>query len=383
MKKETKIQILRKLIQLPTINNNETTVVDFITSLFKPYPTVQIKKIPYAPNRDNLVITIGHENMGPIIGLSGHMDVVAPGTLSNWTNDPFSATLTNDKLFGRGASDMKSGLAAEIIAMLEILESQPQLNGQIRLLATVGEETGEYGAAQLTELGYADHLTGIIIAEPTNNMTNLIYTSRGVIDYEVTSIGKNAHSAHPDLGVNAIRNLLNFYQLAQQRLAKLSDSDPVLGRMTHEITQITGGEQANMIPSSAQYSGNIRTIPNYPNQLIFNELNTLLTELNALPNYELTIHYSYPEAPIMGTPESELVQTALKTYRTVFNHDVILTGSSEASDGSEFIQAAGQPTIIICGPGSPTGHQVDEYVDIDTYLQSIMFYKQLALAYTK
>lgn len=112
--------------------------------------------------------------------------------------------------------------------MLEILESQPQLNGQIRLLATVGEETGEYGAAQLTELGYADHLTGIIIAEPTNNMTNLIYTSRGVIDYEVTSIGKNAHSAHPDLGVNAIRNLLNFYQLAQQRLAKFSDSDPYL-----------------------------------------------------------------------------------------------------------------------------------------------------------
>jgi Acetylornithine deacetylase/Succinyl-diaminopimelate desuccinylase and related deacylases len=104
------------------------------------------------------------------------MDVVAPGTLSNWTNNPFSATLTNGKLFGRGASDMKSGLAAEIIAMLEILESQPQLNGQIRLLATVGEETGEYGAAQLTELGYADHLTGIIIAEPTNNMTNLIYT---------------------------------------------------------------------------------------------------------------------------------------------------------------------------------------------------------------
>lgn len=383
MEQAAKLKILQTLIQIPTVNQNETVVADYLASLFAPYGNrATVQKIPYDHQRDNLVITIGPHNGRPF-AMSGHMDVVAPGDREQWSADPFAATIQDHKVWGRGAADMKSGLAAEVIAMLEILETNQPLKFPIRLLATVGEETGEYGAAQLTHQGVADDLLGLVIAEPTKNMQELIYTARGVIDYQVTANGKNAHSSHPELGINAIEHLLAFYREATRQLSQFTDSDPVLGQMTHVITQINGGEQANMIPGHATYSGNIRTIPNYSNQLVINTLNRLIDQFNQQTDFDLQIRYQYPETPIVGHKDAPLVQHAANVYTTIFDHAPRLTGSSEASDGSEFIQAQGDFDCIICGPGSYTSHQPNEYVEIDTYLRAIEFYKQLALVFTQ
>ncbi len=225
MQDTQKIAILKKLITFASVNDNEAAVAAYIKSLFAGLPHVTCETVAYAPRRDNLVITIG--NTGPLLGFSGHMDVVAPGKESDWsTPPPFQPVIKTGRLYGRGAADMKSGLAALVVALLELAEDSTQLNGRIRLLATVGEETGEYGAAQLTAAGYADHLAGLLIAEPTDNMQEIVYTARGVIDYRVTSNGKAAHSARPEDGVNAIDNLLTFYRLAKQKLAAFDQTDP-------------------------------------------------------------------------------------------------------------------------------------------------------------
>ena len=239
MDKKTKIEILKNILAIESVNDNEAAVADYIASLFTDYPDIKIEKVPYAPNRDNLVITVG--NSGPILGYSGHMDVVAPGNLADWSTPPFEPTIIDNRIFGRGATDMKGGLSALVIALLELLEKKAELPGRVRLLATVGEETGEYGAAQLTKLGYADNLAGLLIAEPTDNMQRIVYTARGVIDYKVTSKGKSAHSARPQYGINAIDNLIEFYKLAKTRLAKFTATDEVLGGVTHNITVINGG----------------------------------------------------------------------------------------------------------------------------------------------
>ena len=380
MNRNSKIEILQKIIQIPSVNNNETAVADYIISLFRPYIGTKVEKVNYAPSRDNLVITIGDDS-GPMFGLSGHMDVVATGNEEDWKYPPFSATVEDNKVYGRGASDMKSGLAAAVIALLEILESGTKLKGQIRLLATVGEETGEYGAAQLTHAGYADDLAGLIIAEPSNDMKEMVYTSRGVIDYEVTSIGKGAHSGRPWLGVNAIDNLWDFYHLAKKRLSKFSHKDPLLGSVSHEITKISGGEQVNSIPAKASYMGNIRTLPEYPNQLFYDELEKILNELNAKEGYDLSLRYSFPEEPIIGTPDTKLAKTAASIYKDIFNEPVKLTGSLGANDGAEFLQAKGNFNSLVCGPGSNTSHEANEYVDIDVYMKAIEFYKQIALKF--
>lgn len=379
MKQANKIKILQDLVAIASVNGQEAQVADYIVNLFADYQgMVKVKRLTYAPGRDNLVITIGDK--GPMVGLSGHMDVVDPGPTANWQSAPFNAQVRDGKVFGRGTTDMKAGLAAVIIAMLEILEDGDPLIGQVRLLATVGEEDGEYGAAQLTQAGFADGLAALIIAEPTDDMQKIVYTSRGVIDYEVISKGKIAHSAHPELGINAIDHLIEFYQLAKKRVASLNQVDPVLGAVTHTTTLINGGRQVNMVPDQAKLMGNLRTIPQYPNQIFFDLLDGAIEELNKRVAHDLSIRYVYPEEAIVGQKNGRLVKLAKQILQATFHSEAVVTGDGSASDGSEFIRAQGKTDLIICGPGNNTGHQVDEFVDLTTYLKAIQFYKQMIAA---
>lgn len=104
------------------------------------------------------------------------MDVVKAGNQDLWQHDPYGAEIVAGKLYGRGTTDMKGGLMALIIAMIHANERQ-QFNGTIRLLVTVGEETGEADARQLSDLGYADDLDGLLVAEPFNN--RILYMHEG------------------------------------------------------------------------------------------------------------------------------------------------------------------------------------------------------------
>ncbi|MFT8870586.1 ArgE/DapE family deacylase [Liquorilactobacillus nagelii] len=381
MKEQAKIEILQKLIRIKTVNNNEAEAADYLASLFEPYSNAKVERLTYAPNRDNLIVTIGET--GPILGFSGHLDVVAPGDLNAWDSDPFEPVIKQQRLYGRGAADMKSGLAALVVAMLELLESKQPLSGRIRLLATVGEETGEYGAAQLTKAGYADNLIGLIVAEPTSNLSQLVYTARGVIDYRITSIGKAAHSARPQFGVNAIDNLMLFYQQVKARFADFTAVDPVLGGITHNITKISGGEQVNSIPSYAELWGNIRTIPAYPNQVFYDKIAELLAELNQQSDVKLAVEYSFPEEAIPGDPQSPIIKAAQLTAQKVLGRTFKIAGSSGANDGAEFLQAKGTFNSIEIGPGSDSSHQSNEYVELPIYLQAIEFYQKLALEFLK
>lgn len=381
MKEQAKIEILQKLIRIKTVNNNEAEAADYLASLFEPYSNAKVERLTYAPNRDNLIVTIGET--GPILGFSGHLDVVAPGDLNAWDSDPFEPVIKQQRLYGRGAADMKSGLAALVVAMLELLESKQPLSGRIRLLATVGEETGEYGAAQLTKAGYADNLIGLIVAEPTSDLSQLVYTARGVIDYRITSIGKAAHSARPQFGVNAIDNLMLFYQQVKARFADFTAVDPVLGGITHNITKISGGEQVNSIPSYAELWGNIRTIPAYPNQVFYDKIAELLAELNQQSGVKLAVEYSFPEEAIPGDPQSPIIKAAQLTAQEVLGRTFKIAGSSGANDGAEFLQAKGTFNSIEIGPGSDSSHQSNEYVELPIYLQAIEFYQKFALEFLK
>ncbi|QMU08385.1 ArgE/DapE family deacylase [Levilactobacillus suantsaii] len=374
-----KIEILQQLIQIPSVNAHEAEVADYLASLFAPYPQAKVERLTYAPGRDNLVVTIG-DPTGPLLGLAGHMDVVAPGDETAWHHAPFGGEIVGDQLFGRGASDMKSGLAAITIAMLEALEQHQPLAGGVRLLATVGEETGEYGAAQLTDAGYADHLAGLVIAEPSG-LDQVVYTARGVIDYKVVSTGKGVHSASPELGVNAITNLMKFYNAVGPMMAQHTQVDPVLGGLLHNVDLISGGEQVNSIPAHAELMANMRTIPAYPNQMLYDELEGLVAKLNQEPGVDLELTYSFPEEAIPGDPQAPLVQLAKQISDQVCGHDTQIVGSGGANDGAEFLRGKGDFTSIEIGPGSNTSHQPDEYISLAAYLQAIDFYEAFVPAF--
>ncbi|GAX04303.1 acetylornithine deacetylase/succinyl-diaminopimelate desuccinylase [Secundilactobacillus pentosiphilus] len=380
MDETEKIAILQKLIQIKSVNGNEAAVARYIASLFEPYQqSAKVEFVTYSPGRDNLVITIGNPN-GKQLGLSGHEDVVDPGELSTWHHDPFAGEIAAGNVYGRGASDMKSGLAAIVIAMLELLADGTPLNGSIRLLATVGEETGEYGAAQLTKAGYADQLAALVIAEPTG-LDKIAYTARGVIDYHVDSIGKSVHSAQSAKGINAIDNLIVFYNEVTEIMQRLDKIDPVLGGLLHNVDLISGGEQINTIPGEARLSANVRTIPAYPNQMIYDILEKLVHRLNDRAGFQLKLSYSYPEEAVPGRSNAPLVKLAQKIGHRVIGNRVIPVGAGGASDASEFLQSKAQFSAIVYGPGTNTSHEPDEYIEIEQFLQATMLYRNLALAF--
>ncbi|MFT8619780.1 MAG: ArgE/DapE family deacylase, partial [Lentilactobacillus hilgardii] len=332
MNKQQQIEILSKLISIRSVNDHEAEVADYIASLFEPYKNkgVQIERVTYAPGRDSLVVTIGKGDR--ILGFSGHEDVVDPGDLEAWDSDPFKAVIKDGKLYGRGATDMKSGLAAVIIAMLDMLENDA-VPGKIKLFATVGEETGEYGAAQLTKEGYVDGVDGMMIAEPGDSMGEVGFTSKGIVDYIVTSIGKGAHSSQPEKGINAIDHLIDFANEVKPVMAEFDKVDPVLGKLTHVQSLFNGGEQINSVPAKAVIKGNIRTIPEYPNKVIFDALEGLVNKLNKKPGYDLSIAYSFPEEAMPGDANSPFIKLIKKVHDEMFDKPLVASGQSGASDG--------------------------------------------------
>lgn len=376
MGNEEKIAILQEMIRIKSVNGNEGEVAAYLNQLLNQHG-IQGEIISHTEGRDNLVATY-HNGQGRVLGLSGHMDVVSAGDESNWTYPPFAAEIKGNRLYGRGTTDMKSGLAAMVIAMIELKESGKPFNGTIKLLATVGEEVGELGSEQLTKAGYVDDLDGLIIGEPTNY--NLMYTHMGSINYTVVSHGKEAHSSMPQEGYNAINHLNEFITRANEQMDALANDfqNSALGKTIHNVTVINGGNQVNSIPSQAQLQGNIRSIPEFPNDQIIDLLQKIVDELNEGTNYHLELTIDYNKIPVKANHDSSLIYHIQKQ----FEQPLPLVGAAATTDAAEFTKSAHSFDFVVFGPGVVNlPHQIDEYVEIDNYLDMIDTYQAIILSY--
>lgn len=379
MQQNQKIELLQDILKIKSINGNEQLVAEYIQKQLEKVG-ISSELIQYADNRSSLVATIKQGDSSKTLGLTGHMDVVDPGEESEWTYPPFSAAIDGNKLYGRGSTDMKSGLMAMVIAMIELQEEHKAFNGTVKLLATVGEEVGELGAEQLTKLDYADDLDGLIVGEPSNY--NLVYTHMGSINYTVESFGKEAHSSMPQEGYNAINHLIDFSYHINQKMDDISKKyeNKELGKTIHNITIIDGGNQVNSIPNYAKLQGNIRSIPEFSNDEIIKVLQDTIDELNENQPYQLKLTIDYNKLSVKANPNSELIEVIQQQFST----PLPLMGISATTDTAEFVKSKNEFDFVVFGPGVPTlPHQVDEYVEIDNYLDMIDKYKQIILAYLK
>ena len=146
---EEKIKILSDIVAIKTVNDNEIEVAKYLKKLFDKYGIdSHIDKL--SKTRANLIASIGFGK--PVIGVSGHMDVVDEGNHDEWTYDPFTLTENDGYLYARGAADMKSGLAALAISLIEIKKSDRLKNGTIKFMATVGEEIEQTIGLKLVNL---------------------------------------------------------------------------------------------------------------------------------------------------------------------------------------------------------------------------------------
>ncbi|MGL5549240.1 MAG: ArgE/DapE family deacylase [Culicoidibacterales bacterium] len=373
MEQQQKIEILQKLIQIDTTNGNEAAAASYLADVFHEFG-IASEQLSYCDERANLIVEVGTGNK--TLGFSGHLDVVSAGNHADWTYPPFSATHSDGKIYGRGATDMKAGLAAAVVAMIELAQD-PSFSGKLKLLATVGEEIGLLGARQLTEQGYVDGIDAMIIGEPTQN--TIVFAHKGVFSYRVESRGVSAHSSVPELGKNAIDKLIAFYISLQAELGKITAHNEVLGAFVHNTSLIEGGTQINSVPDYAQIVGNVRTIPEFDNEKIEQLLRDVIAKMNDHdPESDLRLVVTQSSYPMFSQPEAEIVKIAQTVGEAIIGQKIPCIGISGGTDACEFTRGNPKMPIIIFGPGNETPHMVDEYVEVANYLQMIEVYQAIA-----
>ncbi len=248
------ISLTQKLISMNSVNppGNEAPVAMLIGKLLTENGFV-VETIPYGENRLHLVAKKGNFANKPVV-LSGHLDTVPLGEMP-WKVNPFSGEIINEKIFGRGSSDMKGAVAAMTVAAISATNKNTE--AAVCLIFTAGEETGCQGAEHLVA-NYPNlfHTRGIIIGEPTANIPAIGH--KGGLYLNVTAKGKTAHSSMPHLGDNAI------YKAAEAVL-KLKNyvfrehPDSLLGMPTLNIGKFRGGINLNSVPDHAEFTIDART----------------------------------------------------------------------------------------------------------------------------
>lgn len=373
---QEKVQILADLVAIKSVNDHELQVAKYLQHLFAKYG-ITAKLLPLAANRVDLVAEIG--SGAPVLGVSGHMDVVTAGELTQWHSDPFTLTERDGHLYGRGATDMKSGLAALVIAMITIQQNHLLKRGTIRLMATAGEEVGEQGSRYLKDQGYMDDVAALLIAEPTGY--RIATAHKGSMDIELTSHGIAAHSSMPEQGYNAIDPLMKLLVQANQIFRSTDKANTELGRLTFNTTVFNGGDQVNSIPAQASAKVNVRTIPEFNNDLVADRLEKMVAAANqAGAKLKLDIYMSQPS--IQTTGDSRFVHLAQQIGSQYAGQAVPTFALNPVTDASNLVVDKGpQFPLAVFGPGNDTPHQVDEYVDRQMYLNFIDLYTKLFTTY--
>lgn len=402
---EEKVQILSDIVEMNTVNDNEIEVCEYFQKLFAQHGIEStIDKVD--DRRANLIAEIGEGS--PVIGISGHMDVVSEGNRDQWTYDPFKLTEDNGYLYGRGAADMKSGLAAFAIALIEIKNSNALKKGRIKFLATTGEEMEQLGSQSLYEKGYMDDVDALVIGEPCQDM--LVYAHKGSMDYRIKSTGRSAHSSMPILGVNAIKPLIEFIQDIDESYAKISkevkgesldftnllqkfssalpssmdqnEIEDVLKGLVISNTLIKGGVQVNSVPEEADADFNIRTIPEYDNDKVKALFDEMIEKHNN-QGADLESDLYLDLEPVLTTGKNSLIDTAKVIGDRTFNKDLLAAPIGGVTDASNLLRGKDESfPFLVFGPGSEP-HQVNERVEKDMYLKFIDFYIELLITYSE
>ena len=377
---EQKIKYLQDLVKIKTVNGNEAEAAEYIAALLKEHG-IESYGVEYEEGRVSLVADVKGQGEGKLLVLSGHTDVVSEGDEALWTYDPYAAEIHDGKMYGRGATDMKAGLMALILAMIELKEEGAEFNGTLRLAASVGEEVGMYGSKQLTEEGHLNGANGFIIGEPSS-MSQIIYGHKGSLQYEIHAIGQSAHSSMPELGIDALQLMVDYINNANAKFAEAfaKGTNEALGDTINVNTVINGGAQINSVAERVVLKANARTIPEVDNQVVLDQINAAIDEVNATSKGELKLNILQNNYFAMSKEDNPLIEALVKASSV----DVKRLAISGATDASNFGRISPEYDLAIYGPGSLSlAHVVDEYVEVQEYLDFIDLYKAAIKEYLK
>lgn len=311
------------------------------------------------PGRDNISLTVGN-GTGPGLLLLGHTDVVPVG--AGWTTDPYGGEVRDGRIYGRGATDMKGGLAAAVAALAALRDVE--LSGPVELAAVVDEEETGKGIRVFVRDNTRSY-AGCITAEPTDLQT--IIAARGDSYLRVAVHGRAVHAGNAAAGANAIYGATAIITEIERLHAELAaDPHPLLGPATWSVGQINGGTGGSIVPAECVVIADRRLLPGESPAAVLKNLRDRVAALH-LEDRGLSVDLEMPmEMPPFETPaDAELVKITEAARRDAGGPDVPLAGWGAACDGGYVDRDLGIPVVVL-GPGSVANqaHRADESVPI-------------------
>jgi acetylornithine deacetylase len=359
--------LLRDLVALPSVNPMgravsgpeflEQRVTAYLADFFRKLD-VPCERQPVAPGRENIVARFDSAGATHTVLWEVHQDTVP---VDGMTIPPFGAAIDNGRLYGRGACDIKSGMAAMLAALARLVREGPRGAMNVILACTVDEEYTFLGVQELVKRGVRADFA--VVAEPTQ--LQIVNAHKGVARLLLATSGRACHSSRPEQGISAIYRMgrvLGAVERFAEKL-RLGRSDPLLGPAALSVGRIEGGSSVNTVPDACRIEIDRRLIPGENPLATNDELLDYLREQGGI-DFELTCPRPWMSMPALDPRGSEQIVSRLgrAINRVVGSHRVIpVPYGTDAST----IAGAGIPAVVF-GPGDiAQAHTKDEWVSLE------------------
>jgi acetylornithine deacetylase len=380
-------RLLADLVALPSVNPMgrpltgpdlyEHRVTAYLEQFFRSLG-VPCERQPVAPLRDNLVARFEPPGAAPTLVLEAHQDTVPT---DHMTVEPFAARVEGGRLYGRGACDIKGGLAAMLAALARLVRERPRGAARVVLACSVDEEHTFLGVQRLVRndlRGGAGGPIGAVVAEPTG--MHIVHAHKGVVRWDLTTSGRSCHSSRPELGVNAIYHMAALLPHVERYAEELraTRSNPLLGPATLSIGMIAGGTSVNTVPDRCRVEVDRRALPGEEPRALPGQLLAYLRE-RAPAHIVFDCSEPWLNCPALSpTGSEELVERLGRAIDAVRGSHRVLA-VPYGTDASSLAEA-GVPSVVF-GPGDiAQAHTCDEWVDLAEVEQTSEVLFRLACA---
>jgi acetylornithine deacetylase ArgE len=378
-------RLLRDLVALPSVNPMgrplsgpdiyEHRVTAYLENFFRSLG-VPCERQPVAPLRENILAWTDFTDAAASVIFEAHQDTVPT---DNMTIDPFAARIENGRLYGRGACDIKGGMAAMLAAFARLVRDKSKGAASVVMICSVDEEFTFQGVQRLVQLNLRQrfsNLLGAVVAEPTQ--LHMVNSHKGAVRWDLTTTGRSCHSSRPEQGVNAIYRMASVLSHIERYAEELrtARTDPRLGPPTLSVGRIDGGTSVNTVPDQCRIEIDRRLLPG---EKAASALEHLHDYLRRRVDPALTFSFSAPwlSAPPLSAAGSEelVVRLGAAIDSVIGTHQVqAVPYGTDAAPLAE----AGIPSVVF-GPGDiARAHTCDEWVPLDEVEQASEILYRLA-----
>jgi acetylornithine deacetylase len=374
------LRLLEELVAIESVNSSlvpgapgEQRAAEHVQTFLRAHGiTAELEEA--APRRPNVVSRIGPCDVSPALMLIAHIDTVGAGDMP----DPFTPHIRDGKMYGRGALDIKSGVAAMCAAAVAIVQESARLARPFTIAAVVDEECNSLGTQALLQRGY--RAEGAIVLEPTN--LQLVVAHKGYAWFEIVTHGRAAHGSLPGEGRDAIRMMGRVLVALDEMEKRLASRPPHarLGNASLHASLISGGQELSSYPAECRLQLERRMLPGETEASAEAELHAMLAQLESEDaKFRATLRAGLGSRPAYEIAEdSPLIGRASVAIHRICGACEL--SSMAAWTDTALLAAAGIPGAIF-GPAGRGLHAADEYVEIDTVASCAAALREIILEF--